>query len=626
MLHHCQRLFSDFKRNWGSLLGCEILFKILALALLGPLVTWIVLRLIALSGRAAISNVEIADFLLSPLGWLTLVIVIGLGWAVVFLGQSALLLIQLGWLSDKPQSPPQATIVVFRRAPVIIELALVFVVVFLLVASPFLIAALIVHRWLLSDFDINYYLSERPPEFWLALVLAGILALGLVIAWSFVYARTLYALPECVLNLQRPIAALRRSYDLTRRHAWVVFKYLIGWFIACSFVSGLSATAVQGVEYLSMRAAGESFAAVALVIGFLLTLNLVGGVLVTIFGNVSQSLLIGRLYWSVLNNVQPMAAVAKDSQSLDLPGIASHTAGDDSGAPSSKPPWFAGKRVIFASASLVAFSSLGFCLLLLSSMEYEEHVQVTAHRGSSMEAPENSLSAIRQAITDGADYAEIDVQETSDGVVIVMHDADLMRIAGQQQNIWDTPLEDLRRMDAGRWFHESFAGERVPTLQEVIELSRGKIKLNVELKFNGHDRELVSRTLNVIKENDFESQCVISSLNHDCLQEVRAIEPSIKVGAIVGAAIGDLARIEADFISINVKKVDRGLIRAMHRQGKEIHVWTVDDVQTMSDMIDLGVDNILTNEPKKLIRVLDERQQLSETERMLLAFRELIEY
>ena len=109
MLSHCQLILSDFKRNWASLLGCEILFKILGLALLGPVIAWIVLQLIALSGHAAISNVEIADFLLSPLGWLTLAIFIGLGWAAVFLGQSALLLMQLGRLSDKPQSPAQAT-------------------------------------------------------------------------------------------------------------------------------------------------------------------------------------------------------------------------------------------------------------------------------------------------------------------------------------------------------------------------------------------------------------------------------------------------------------------------------------------------------------------------------------
>ena len=236
------------------------------------------------------------------------------------------------------------------------------------------------------------------------------------------------------------------------------------------------------------------------------------------------------------------------------------------------------------------------------------------------------LSAIRQAIADSADYAEIDVQETADGVVIVMHDADFMRIAGKQQNIWDTTYKELKKIDAGRWFHESFAGQRVPTLQEVIDVSRGKIKLNIELKFNGYAEKLVKRTLDVVEQNDFESQCVISSLNHQSLNDIRSTDSEIRVGAIVGASIGDLSKLESDFIAIHVGQVDRAIVRSLHRQGKEIHVWTVNNVEKMSDMIDLGVDNIMTDEPKKLLDVLDGRRQLSDTERLLLAFRKLIEY
>ncbi len=630
MLATCQLILSDFRRTWTGLLGCEIAFKVLGLALLGPVIAWTVLQLIALSGQAAISNVEIADFLLSPLGWLTLVIFIGLGWALVFLGHAALLHVQIGRLSNKPQSPTQATIATFRRAPVIIELAIVFVVVSLMVASPFLVTALIIYRWLLSEFDINYYLSEQPPEFLWALTLAGILAVGLAIVWAFVYSRTLFALPECVLNLRRPIASLSRSFQMTGNHTWIVFKWLVGWLVVCSLVSALVTVVVQVVEYLSMQAAGDSFPAVALVIGLLLTLNLVAGVLTTIFGNVSQSLLIGRLYWSELTKAAPLYP-ANDPQSVDkscpdLPGLAISIADHQPDQQSSKPTWFTTKRIVAASISLVAVSSLGFCLLVLSTVKYEDDVQVTAHRGSSKDAPENTLAAIGQAITDGADYAEIDVQETSDGVVIVMHDADLMRIAGQQRGIWDTPLADLKKIDAGSWFDTSFADQRVPTLQEVLDLCRGKIKLNIELKFNGHDQHLVTRTLDVVTQNHFATQCVISSLKQDALPEVRAIQPGIKVGAIVGAAIGNLGRVDADFISINVEHVGRKLIDDLHQQGKEIHVWTVNDVQTMSDMIDLGVDNILTDEPAKLNRLLEERRRLSEPQRMLLAFRKLIEY
>lgn len=620
MYEYYRLIYGDAKRSLSKFIGCEIFFLILGAAIFGPVVAWIVSQLIGLSGRGAISNVEIAQFLLSPLGCLTLISFVTLSWLILSLGHAGLLMIQVGQLNVQPQSLPQTVMTVVKRAPRLTKLAFIYVVIFLAVAAPFLIVAGLTYQWLLSEFDINYYLAAKPPEFLLALLIGAILVIGLAVAWSFVFARTIYALPECMLNSQLPVAAIKRSFQMTRKRHWKIFGLIIRWFLLASLVSGLVVVVIQPIEYLALRAAGNSFAIVAVTIGLMLTLNFLGGLVATLFGTITQSLLIGRLYWSHLS--EETQAPVQTEDSIEFPGLVSLD--PDEVSIKSFAQWMTVKRTVVIAMGLLIVSSLGFSLLLLSTVSFEDRVEVTAHRGSSKAAPENTLSAIRQAIADGADFAEIDVQETADGVIIVMHDSDLMRIAGQRLNIWDTTFADLQKFDAGRWFDESFAGERVPSLQQVIEICKGQIKLNIELKFNGHDEELVKRTLDVIKQNDFQSQCIISSLDHQSLHEVASIEPGIKVGAIVGASIGDVAKLPVDFIAINKSEVDRSLVRRVHNRGMQLHVWTVNDEETMSDMIDLGVDNLLTDEPLKLIDLLEQRLSLTGTERLLLAFRELV--
>src|SRR5262249_23806418 len=132
-------------------------------------------------------------------------------------------------------------------------------------------------------------------------------------------------------------------------------------------------------------------------------------------------------------------------------------------------------------------------------------VQVTAHRGHSRAAPENTLSAIRKAIASGADYAEVDVQQTADGVVVLLHDSDLKRWAGDPRRVGELPFDEVRKLDVGNWFGPAFVGERVPTLAEVIGLYRGRIKLNVELKVYGPDQRLALEVARLLREHDFES-------------------------------------------------------------------------------------------------------------------------
>jgi glycerophosphoryl diester phosphodiesterase len=138
--------------------------------------------------------------------------------------------------------------------------------------------------------------------------------------------------------------------------------------------------------------------------------------------------------------------------------------------------------------------------------------------------------------------------------VVVLHDTDLLRVAGDRRKVWEISGAELRRLDAGRHFGPEFAGERIPTLEEVSDAAGDRIRLNIELKFNGHERQLVGRVLEILTRKDFESRCVITSLSAKGLREVRRRNPRVKVGYIVFKSLGDLSRLDGDFLSVRAER------------------------------------------------------------------------
>lgn len=223
-------------------------------------------------------------------------------------------------------------------------------------------------------------------------------------------------------------------------------------------------------------------------------------------------------------------------------------------------------------------------------------VKVTAHRGSSFKAPENSMSSIKKAVEEGADYAEIDVMTTLDGNVVVFHDNNLKRIDGTNRSIKDMTLEEVKTVDNGSYFSNEFKDEKIPTLDEVLKYSKGKIKLNIELKPNKRDDLLEKKVAELINKYEMTTEVVVSSLNYDSLQEIKKYDPALTVGYILSFGVGDFTKLNVDFLSIEYDMLKRELVYAMHALGKEVHVWTLNDDSRIEDAIYMGVDNIITDD------------------------------
>lgn len=249
--------------------------------------------------------------------------------------------------------------------------------------------------------------------------------------------------------------------------------------------------------------------------------------------------------------------------------------------------------VLTLAIFVIISSSMGLAAILNNAIN--KNVKITAHRGSSLTAPENSISAIKNAISEGADYVEIDVMTTKDDEVVVFHDSTLKRMAGINNSIKDMTLSEVREIDIGSQFSEEFAGEKIPTFKEVLRASKDKIKINIELKVKKKDDPLPEKVVDLLKKYEMEDQVIVSSQDYESLQKIKEVDPLINVGFILTLGIGDFTKMNVDFVSVEYQMLKKDLVYSMHALGKEVHVWTINDKKRAENAMKLGADNIITD-------------------------------
>lgn len=232
-------------------------------------------------------------------------------------------------------------------------------------------------------------------------------------------------------------------------------------------------------------------------------------------------------------------------------------------------------------------------------------IAITAHRGGALYAPENTIEALQSAIDNLADYAEIDVQETADGVVVLLHDLNLKRTTGVNEYVYNMTYEQIRQLNAGNYFGAGYEDTYIPTLAEILEMCKGKINLNIEIKNNARYSELPKKVVELVKKYDFEEQCTITSMNYDYLAMVKEADPNIRTGYIMKVAIGNFSKLKyADFFSMKYSYVTDHLVEDAHEAGKEVHVWTVNTRNAINKMKGMEVDNIITDNPVLVRKIL----------------------
>lgn len=594
----------------------HLFFTVLAVTVLLPATAWSLANLLRQINRPIITNHQLWELILSPLGVFWALATLSLTFLILYLQQAGMILVAIRPRGNRYRVAIEALWSVAWRLPGVAALTVIQVGAHLLLALPGLLALGWLYELLLGHLDSYYIQRIRPPAFWYFITAC----IPIVLLWFYLASRLFLrwhlSLPALILEGVSPHVALTRSHQLTRGHksrlftpVAVVVLAIVALPITTSWLFNSAAIPLLDLINEDTRIVIPTMLAY-LVIYLILTLA------VTFVGIAANSLLMSCLYLRLAHR-QPRPAPP----------------------PPGNHPW----GLAWAAEALVMFIAIFQAWSILNSFELRDDVTVTAHRGSSMAAPENTIAAIEQAIVDGADYIEIDVRLTSDNEVVLFHDSNLQRLSGSSMVIADTPLETLKTADVGSWFGDPYQGERIPTLEEALDHTRGRGKLYIELKPSaGTAGRLIDAVIEALEEeqevretcheqqairhrcgnpNIFD-EIIIASMSPTLVREVQARAPRIHTTLFAQFVLpGALDRSSFDILGLRYNRISEDDIETASRYGHELHAWTVNDPADMSRLIDMGVDNIITDRPATLTELLDIRRDLSDGELMLVKLR-----
>ncbi len=591
-------------KNVKQLLAIHLIYVILGIIIFTPLAGIIGRGLLMLSGQSALSDFDILYFFLSPMGMVSALFFAALLISILVFEQASIMAVCADHTAGRHVGVMQALTVTFVRIKPIFLYGVQLVARLLILILPFLAVCAAIAWLLFSDYDINYYLSEKPPVFWggaismgLVLMVLAVLLVRKLLDWSMTLPLLLFSGVPAGQSFSKSqtLVKHRRSQLLVLFGIWIAAVIVLN----IVLLSGIQVMGSQLVPLFS-----DSIGLLAFVLGGLAALYFLGNFFLT-------SLFAGSFGILLLT----LAAEYDLSYEFGVPKK------DVQG-------WLAGltaPRLAYVLVGAIVVS--GFLgLNLLQGIDVQHSVSIIAHRGAAGRAPENTIAAVRAAVEDGADWVEIDVQESLDGEIVVVHDSDLMKLAGVNRKIWDMSLAELQQVDVGSWFADEFSAERIPTLGEVLEEVRGKSLLLIELKYYGHDQKLEQRVAEVVEQAGMTEDVAFMSLNRGGIEKLQNLRPDWKTGLLLSKTIGDLSSLALDFLAVNMGTTGPGFIRRAHGGGKKLFVWTVNDQISMARLMSLGVDGVITDEPAMARSVAAELHELNSIERLLLQAAVLLDH
>ena len=585
------------RKNIGQIFTTHLAYIALGVILFTPMVGMLGHLLLRLSGKAALSDLDIAWFLLSPPGMAALIVMAALLIAILAFEQASLMVISAGASRGLHIGTLQALHFTAGRAARIFRFTIHLVARLLIITLPFVAAAGAIAWLLLTDFDINYYLSEKPPVFLIAAALIGLLLLAMLMVLVRKLSGWSLALPLVLFTDTSPARSFVASNSLVEGHKREVMTLLLCWAVAAMLLGAVILASTQLLGSLFAPLFFDSIKLLVIVLGAIVALWSLANLLATTLTSGSLAIVVMLLFERYGAEVTTGDLTHKQKRWT----LWRMTA-----------PRFA--LLLIGAVAATAFSGSW----LLKGIQTQDNVLVIAHRGAAGIAPENTLASIRQAIDDGADMIEIDVQESRDGEIVVIHDSDFMKLSGNDLKVWDGTLKQIQEIDIGSWFDPKFSAERVPTLTQVLEEARGKAGVVIELKYYGHDQQLEQRVVDSVEKAGMVDDIVIMSLQYKGIKKFRTLRPEWVIGLLSSKSVGNLANLDLDFLAVNMSMATPGFIRRSHAAGKQVYVWTVNDAVSISRMISLGVDGIITDEPEMARKVVTERSGLSTVERLLI--------
>ncbi|GEM_PF-717510 len=604
-----KRTFNNFKYNFQSVMFFEMTYKLLTLFIFIPINYFMLNKFMANVGVSNITNKDMMKFGFTYEGIFYMIMIILFSFADMFVEIGVLTYMAKKSHSQRKVSPLEGTINFFMITPKLTSIYMIWLILISAIIGP--LTGVGLYNSFIRSLSIPAFIKlELSKSGW-----GEVIFVVAVISMIILLLRWVLAIPAMVIEDVSLKIAFKHSIRIYKKEKFKILGYIIIWvlvnFILKIFLLGgclgiglFFITSMEGRPALQ-----EMLTNVSLIVFFI--------------GYVCLSIITMPLFISFLVELYYKYRCYGVNERIFMPIKFFKSNKSYNMHINYNNKFTAVVLVVF----IIVIGTMGFSTVFSNVVEKE--VQITAHRGSDLKAPENSISAVIESITEGADYAEIDVMTTLDDEVVLFHDNTLKRIDGTSRSIKKLTLEEVKTIDIGSHFSLKFKDERIPTLEEVLNLARNNIKLNIELKPKKKDDKLAEIVTNMITEAGLEDQVVISSQSYESLQKVKEINPLIDVGFILTFGIGDFTKLNVDFISLEYGMLKEEFVYSMHALDKEVHVWTINDKQKAENAIKMGVDNIITDNVGLIERTqisLVEKDDVSYITRFLDGINAIIKY
>ena len=578
--------FGLLKLNIGTLLVFELLYKFASMAVFKPLLTGVMKLALKAQGLSYLSDETIGTFIRSPLTWFfLLLIVLGMAFFTLF---DICCIITCIHASFRKQAMP---LLALMRKGLKTSLRVIYqrnivMILYLLIIIPMTHALVIsgyITKFTVPQFIVDYIMSHT----WLAILYIGFwIYIGLR-SFHWIYSLHYFCLENCNFKQAR-----KRSWKLQENHYWTDLIIVLGWSAACiGIYYGVILFGSWLVSRVNQALPTQDLFSSLTLSGISLLMDVCGALFFCF------DLPIFFICISLLFYYRKAAAgerIPRVFRDLDNAYRITNTRWV-------KKIYMYRKRII--ALSIVVVIGVNFAYNFADRrgvlhMGLGNPVEVTAHRGYSAAYPENTIPAFKGAIQVGADWAELDVQQTADGEVIVMHDSNLKRTTGLDKEVWQVTWDEIKDLDNGSWFDKKYQTVRIPTLEEVLKVCRGKIHLNIEIKPSGHDKDLEEQVAKLLKKYHMRDTCVVSSLKYDSLRKIKEADDSIETAYITSVSYGNFTDLEyADGYSVESTLLSKSFVNKAQKAGKQIYVWTVNSEERLEKVVGMGIDNVITDDP-----------------------------
>ena len=565
------------RRNWRSILLFELVYRAILVALAGPIFKLMLDGAMALEGFEYLTHENVSDFLSRP-PIVVLFVAVVLVLAIYEMIDIATMHYLLGFsLQDEEVRPTQAVCIAVKQVAKSLRPRKLLLVLYTLLLIPLLgIGVIFGLIFTLEPPELFFeHLSKYMPYVTagcIAMVVAAILLFRL----SFVFAFSFF-------EDESFVGAVRKSWNISRKHAfgdllWIVGTQIVVW---VAFFLLLALVAVPLAFVVPASIAGlEVSRATLLSSFFLVPAAVISGLLTNT--PASCSAILARLLLHNADSNKPLLA--------ESPQKGTH---------------LAAMRVAALVVTLVCLGWGAHHMWTnvwepMQRFSHDGHtITITAHRGGSSHAPENTLAAFRQGAKDGADVCELDVQMSKDGKIFVSHDSDFNRISGVNKNAWELTYDEVRELDAtGERWKGSIEKQYYPLLDEVLDwAAEANMFMNIELKPTGHETNYEQSVVDIIRAHHFENRCIVTSQVYQSIVNAKTLAPELTYVYIARFLYGDAYKMDAASIfSIEENSVKPLLVEGIHDHGKTVLTWTVDSPRGVELAVLNGSDSIITDD------------------------------